>query len=59
MLLSTRKNCLQPPFSSIFSLPFRSVITRGKKGDVDARKGLSFKNFKLLPELVSVLENDL
>ena len=36
-----------------------TIITRGKRDDHDLSKELTFKSFKLLPEIVSVLENSL
>ena len=34
-------------------------MTRGQQGEIDLKKELTFKSFKLLPEIVNVLENDL
>jgi hypothetical protein len=42
------------------SLSRRSIVTRNNKHpDVDIAKELTFKTFKLMPEIVSVLNNSL
>lgn len=44
----------------MFSLVRRSVITRNSRLlEVDVAKELTFNTFKLMPELVSVLNNSL
>jgi superfamily II DNA/RNA helicase len=45
----------------IITRTVRTVVTRNKKNspDVDIQKELTFKSFKLMPEIVSVLNNKL
>ena len=46
--------------SKFLSFSRRNIITRNTKHpDVDIQKELTFKAFKLMPEIVSVLNNSL
>ena len=37
----------------------KNIMVRGRDKGIDIQKELTFKKFKLLPEIVDVLENDL
>ena len=45
--------------SSLRLFSNKNIMVRGRDKGIDIQKELTFKKFKLLPEIVDVLENDL